>query len=131
MEIKLSVIGGTLQLTARSKQALPDQARNHAKPCEIKQNYNVLQSDDAENLTINLRKHDFQPTLINPMENELFSDCGDLTINRTQWTNATGPDQLPCKSVQHVVLPGSPWSQSTPHWKRQNPIFSCPSKPRN
>ena len=55
MEVKLSVMVGTLQLTARSEQALPDQARNHAKPCETKQICNVLQSYDAENLTINLK----------------------------------------------------------------------------
>ena len=55
MEIKLSVMVGTLQLTARSEQALPDQARNHAKPCEIKQNDDVLLSDDDGNLTIHLK----------------------------------------------------------------------------
>ena len=56
MEFRLSVMVANLQLTSRSEQALPDQARNHAKPCEFKQIYNVLQSDVAENLTINLKK---------------------------------------------------------------------------
>ena len=105
---------GTLQLTARSEQALPVQARNHAKPCETKQIYNVLQSDDAENLTINLEKHDFQPTLIKPMGNELFSDCGDLTINGVQRRNTFGRSRKTYKPVQILALQECPGACMAP-----------------
>ena len=129
MENELFCDCGPLQLTEHKDQTLLDQHRNRENPCKIKQFYSNLHWDNAAHLTINSIQHDSQPALIKPMENELLSDCGDLRINRTQRTNTTGPDQLTWKSLQHVVLSGSPWSQSTPHWKRQNPIFSCPSHP--
>jgi hypothetical protein len=88
-----SVIVGTLQLTERNEQALLDQARNHENPCKIKHFDSVLQSDDAGNLVINWKKHGETQTLIKPMGNELFSDYGDLTINRTQQTSTAGQGQ--------------------------------------
>ncbi len=75
------MIVGTLQLTERNEQALLDQARNHENPCKIKQFYSVLRPDDAGNLAINWKKDGGQQTLIKPMENQLFSDCGNLAIN--------------------------------------------------
>ena len=142
MEIKLSVMVGTLQLTARSEQALPDQARNHAKPCEIKQIYHVLQSDDAENLTINLKKHDFQRALIKPMENELFRDCADLTINGVQRRDTVGRNWKMYKSMQIITLqecPGACMAPADVTWASHpvgdrnypNQWFSCVPKPRN
>ena len=108
MEIKVSVMVGTLQLTACSEQALPDQARNHVKPCETKQIYNVLQSDVAENLTISLKKHDLQRTLVNPMENELFTDCGDLTINGVQRRDTVGRSRMTYKPMRILTLQECP-----------------------
>ena len=85
------MIVGTLQLTERNEQALLDQARNHENPCKIKHFDGVLRSDDAGNLTINWNKDGEKQTLIKPMENQLFSDCGNLTIDRTQRASTAGP----------------------------------------
>ena len=93
MENELFCDCGTLQLTEHKDQTLLDQRRNRENPCKIKQFYSKLHWDNAANLTINSKQHDFQPTLINPMENSLFSDCGDLTINRTQRASTAGPGQ--------------------------------------
>ena len=87
------MIVGTLQLTERNEQALLDQARNHANPCKIKQFDSVLRSDGAGNLIIIWKKHGGKQTLIKPIENELFSDYGDLTINGTHQASTAGAAQ--------------------------------------
>ena len=142
VETKLSEMVGTLQLTAHSEQALPDQARNHAKPCETKQNHNVLLSDDDENLTTNLQKHDFQRTLVKSMGNELFRDCGDLTINEVRRRNTVGRSRKTYKPMQIPTLQGCPEACMAPAdvtWE-SHPIgdgnspherFSCIPKPRD
>ena len=38
-------------------------------------------------------KHGIQQTLIKLMENQLFSDCGNLAINRIQRASPAGPGQ--------------------------------------
>ena len=58
-------------------------------------------------------KHDLEQTLVNPMENKLFSECGDLTINRTQRTSTAGQDRLGLvqhPSVRDQVFPFPPVS---------------------
>ena len=49
-------------------------------------------------------KHGIRQTLVKPMENELSSDCENLTINRTQRANSAGPGQESWKPLQNQVI---------------------------
>ena len=93
-------------------------------PCKIKHVDSVLQFDDAGNLTVKWGKHGEKQTLIKLLENKLFSDYGDLTINRTQQTSIAGQGQETSKPIQILTLRECPGACMTPAdvtWK-SNPF---------